>query len=506
MSVLIETDYDYILSGENEETKDFANLPFPKFCERYLKVQDKNGEIVPLVLNRAQRDIWQYLKKPRYRILILKARQLGVSTVIQAWQFYQQCKGGARTNTICHEDDLTSELRKMNQRFHDELPEYLQPVTQFDNAKETTYPELNSQRRIATVGGHGSRMSAGAKKGRGGSSTHIHGTEVAFWPNLGGVMAAAMQAGKPSIANESTPNGMVGAFYENCMDALDGVGVWTLLFYEWWWDDDYRMTYAEYREALPHAPEIPAPFTDEEQKLIDKHGLDAEQIYWRRFKKQELPHTFAQEYPEDPRECFLSSGTSYFRNVEHVFTAPLDVIPDKRRRYIAGLDFAQTDDFTVLIILDAETYQMVDFLRINKLEWKEMRRQVAVMVHKWNAKVIGEANSMGKTNIELLQKGEYADDGTKLYDGIDLTPFDTTPTSKPPLIQGLYHALHEMGMTLQNYSDIKHELRAFISKQNINGHWQYMAGEGAHDDCVMALALAWHGVHNQVRGSSRRYA
>lgn len=481
----------------DEKIEPFVDLPFPKFCERYLRIQDKNGDIVPLLLNRAQLDIYAHLRKSYYRILILKARQIGVSTVIQAWQFYQQLRGGARTNTICHEDDLTSELRKMNQRFHDELPDHLQPKTQFDNAKEATYPDLNSQRRIATVGGHGTRMSAGAKKGRGGSSTHIHGTEVAFWANLRSVMAAAMQAGKPSIANESTPNGMVGDFYKDCMSALDGKGVWTLLFYEWWWDDSYRMTYVEYREALPQAPETPAPFTDEEKALMEKHGLDSEQIYWRRFKQQELPQTFAQEYPEDIKQCFLASGTSYFRNIEHVFTAPLAAEKQRHIRYVGGLDFAQTDDYTVLIILDAQTYRMVDFLRINNLEWKEMRRQVAVMAHKWGAHITGESNSMGKTNIELLQKGEYDDNGNKLYDGIQLTPFDTTPSSKPPLIQGLYHALHEMGLQLQDYSDIRHELRAFISKQNINGHWQYMAGEGAHDDCVMALALAWHGVVNQ---------
>jgi len=45
---------------------------------------------------------------------------------------------------------------------------------------------------------------------------------------------------------------------------------------------------------------------------------------------------------------------------------------------------------------------------------------------------------------------------------------------------------------------LKHELRSFISKQTANGHWQYQAQEGAHDDTVIARALAWHGAHNPM--------
>jgi hypothetical protein len=468
----------------NAATEPFAELPFPAFCERWLKVQNKDGDIVPLVLNRTQIDIAKHLTLFD-RLLILKARQVGVSTVIQAWHYYQMARGNTRVSTLCHDDDLTVELREMADRFHDNIPEAYRPKRKYANAKVTTYPDNKSRARIATVGGHATQNSTGKKKGRGGSNTDVHGTEVGFWPDAEGVMSAAMQAGRPNIVLESTPNGMVGAFYEWAMQALDKLGIWKLLFYEWWWDD-------EYRKPLTNGETI--TYTPDEQALVDKHGLDAEQIKWRRAKQAELPHTFAQEYPEDPRTCFLASGKSYFRNVEHVFTAPL-FAASRGRRFVGGLDFAQTDDFTVLIIIDADTYEMVDFLRINNLEWQEMRRQVAVMAHKWNARIIGEANSMGKTNIELLQKGEYDDSGNKLYDGIDLTPFDTTPVSKPPLIQGLYHALHEMGMRLQDYSDIRHELRAFISKQTITGHWQYSASGGAHDDCVMALALSWHGVN-----------
>jgi hypothetical protein len=484
------------------------DYPFAVFCKLYLKVQDKSGAIVPLVLNRVQLDIAKRLEQAgSLRVLILKARQMGVSTVVQAWLYYQMLLGGAKTSTICHDDDLTSELRKMNHRFQEELPDNIRPLVKYDNAKETTYLDLNSQRRIATVGGHSSRLSAGKKKGRGGSNTHIHGTEIAFWPDAQGVVAAAMQAGNPEIVLESTPNGMVGWFYEQCMDALDNRGVWSLLFYEWWWDEEYAMTYADYREALPQAPITPDEFNSEEQALIEAHRLSPEQIYWRRFKRLELPHTFAQEYPEDPRCGFLASGSSYFGDLSECFTLTSVAIYDPSRRYVGGLDFAQTSDSTVLIILDAHNNQMVDMLRINNLSWQVMRTRIAAIAHKWDATIQGEANSMGKTNIELLQTGENDVNGNVLYESVKLIPFYTTASSKRPLIQGLYHALHEAGLLLIDDSVLRHELRAFISKQNYNGYWQYMASNGAHDDCVMALALAWYGGNNgQFEISVSRYA
>lgn len=449
---------------------------FALFCERHLVIQNKRGDLVPLKLNRAQRELIAALTG---HDLVLKARQVGMSTALQAWLFFQQMKGHARTSTLCHEDDLTSTLRLMADRFYDQLDGGLQPARKYANARLTTYPERHSEGSIATVGGQ-----AGSRKGRGGSVTHIHGSEVAFWPNAEAVLSGAMQAGNPDIYLESTPNGMVGWFYERCMEALDDPNsLWTLHFFPWWYDDEYR---------LPLADGERLAYTDDEQALVDAHGLDAEQIQWRRHKQRELPHTFEQEYPEDPRKCFLASGISYFRDIEHVFTAPMEAQPQPGHRYWGGLDFGQTDDFTVLVIIDGTTNEQVDFLRVNRLEWQAMRRQISVTANRWDATVMGEANSMGSTNTELLQRGEILEDGSRIAP-IKLVPFDTTASSKPPLIQGLYHALHEAGLRLQNHSVIRHELRAFVSKQLPSGAWAYEASGGAHDDTVMATALAWHG-------------
>lgn len=430
-------------------------------------MQDKQGEIVPLHLNRAQRQLITHLTG---RDIVLKARQLGMSTVIQALHFYEQMRGGSRTNTLCHDDDLTGELRQMADLFYDELPDDVKPDRKYANAKLTTFGDLKSEGRIATVGGQ-----AGKAKGRGGSKTRIHGSEVAYWPDADAVMSAAMQAGDPAIVLESTANGMVGWFYERCIEALDHRGVWKLHFFPWWWDDEYR---------IPLEPGERLTYTADERALVDAHGLTSEQIKWRRRKRQELPHTFQQEYPEDSLSCFLASGQSYFGDIDAAMTAPHPAEVHPHSRYFIGLDFGQTVDWTVGIVVNEDTRCMVDMLRIRKLEWAEQRRQIALLARKWNnAKVIAEANSIGTPNIEELRRA-----------GVRVKAFQTTAKSKPPLIQGLHYALHDGGLTIWEDSILRHELRAFISKQLPSGAWQYQAQEGSHDDCVIALALAWHGM------------
>lgn len=457
----------------------FATLPFAPFCAQYLKIQDKDGDIVRLHLKPVQRQLVANLTG---RDLVLKARQVGVSTGIQALHFYEQMQGNTRTSTLCHEDDLTKTLRQMSDLFYDELPESVKPSRQYANAKQTVYDELRSSGNIATVGGSGGR--SGKKKGRGGSYTRIHGSEVAYWPDAKSVLAAAMQAGDPAIVLESTANGMVGWFYELCMEAIDGDSIWTLHFIAWWDEPEYRIA-LEPGEALS--------YTDEEQALVAAHGLDAEQIKWRRYKKKELKSEFPQEYPEDPYSCFLASGQSYFGDVEHVFTAPDDADPLPRRRYVAGLDFGQTVDFTVMKVLDTVVLEEVDQVRIRQMSWLDQRHKIAEMARKWNnCTVWAEWNSMGDPNIEELQRM-----------GVRVEPFKTTSATKPPLIQGLYVAIHEAGLKLRNDGVTPHEFRAFISKQTASGHWQYEAQEGAHDDTVMAAALMWHGHHAQTATVTR---
>lgn len=437
-----------------------ANDPV-EFARVFLKIQDKQKILAPFKWNKAQR---HFHANRTGRDLILKARQLGFSTLIQGEMFRRTVTSTRATITISHEDKTTQLLRLMADRFweHCKFGDY-QPKRKYANASMATYPEFDSMAIIATAGNE--------QSGRGGTYSDFHGSEVAFWKDAESLVSGAMQGGSPDVVLESTPNGAQGYFYECCMEALSGDGIWRLHFYQWWWDDAYR---------LPLLDGEVIEYNDEENELAAKNHLSPEQIKWRRFKQKELRDLFKQEYPEDPITCFLTSGDSYFGDVSKCFYSG-DVQWQEGHEYVAGLDFGQTNDYTAMIVIDKTEKRMVDLLHIRKLEWSEQRRRIAEMYKKWNCKrMAAESNSIGSVNIEELART-----------GLNISAFQTTNMSKADIMSKLYEALHSGGLLLLDNPVLRHELATFVSSQTNTGVWRLAAEGGGHDDTVMALALTW---------------
>lgn len=429
------------------------------FSKTFLKILDKDKNLVPFHFNKAQE---HFQANRTGRDLILKARQLGFSTLIQGEMFRKTVTSTQTTITLAHDAETTQKLRRMADRFYEHCKfGDVQPLRKYANATLATYPEFDSTATIATAGN--------VETGRGDTYTELHGSEVAFWKDAERIVAGAMQGGSPNVVLESTPNGAQGFFYDKCMEALSGNSIWKLHFYTWWWDDNYRITNDDVIAC-----------TDEEAALVAKHGLDQSQIKWRRAKVQELGRLFIQEYPEDAVSCFLTSGNSYFGDLSGVFTAPPDAKYIEGHDYIAGLDFGQTVDFTSMPIFDKTTKQQVDLLHINGLEWAEIRQRIKVKYKYWHLKnILGEKNSIGQPNIEALQK-----------DGVNVIPFDTTNDSKANIMSNMHECLHNGGWKLLDESIQKHEYNTFVSTQLPSGAWRLAADGTGHDDIVISNGLA----------------
>ena len=425
------------------------------FASTFLKILNKQKELVPLRWNTAQADFHAHRTG---RDLILKARQLGFSTYVQSEMFRRTVTSTRSTITLAHDDTTTGLLRRMADRFYEHCHfNDIQPARRYANAGLTTYPELNSEAIIAKAGSQ--------DVGRGATLTDFHGSEVAFWPDAEKIISGAMQGGTPDVVLESTPNGAQGYFYEKCMD---GGGIWTLHFYPWWWDAAYSFDGAE------------PTHTEEEAVLVAKHNLTAGQIRWRRVKIKELGRLFIQEYPEDPISCFLTSGNSYFGDLTGVFTAPADAVWQERHKYSAGLDFGQANDYTVLRVIDRTANVEVDMLRVNHLEWAEIRKRIKGVYNKWKlTSILAESNSIGGVNIEQMQA-----------DGMCIQPFATSNQSKADIMSDLNEALHAGGLKLLDSPISRHEMNTFIATQTGSGLWRLAAEGDGHDDTVIALALA----------------
>jgi hypothetical protein len=444
-----------------------------------LSIFDKQSQIIPLRLNPIQAHLQAHLTG---RDLIVKPRQVGISTFIQANLFITAVNASARIGVLAHDDETTQKLRDMQQLFYDQLPASLKPERAINNATRTYYPQTNSFLYIGTAGN--------TTGGRGGTYSHVHGSEVAHWKDASKVLSGLMQ-GVPrdgSIILESTANGAAGWFYEQCMAALNGDSIWTVHFYEWFKEPEYAIALDE-GETLS--------YSDDELWLVEQHGLTPEQVKWRRDKIKELtPGWFAQEYPETIAGAFLTSGGSVFGDFHHaLYTPEADAKPIDGHYYVAALDFGQSNDYTALSIGDADDNREVYLNRWRHLSWADIRAKVLDACAYWHVDVIYPERNSASSNIENLEN-EARERGLTM----DIVPFTMSNDRKASMVGQLYSSIHERAFRLLNIDYATLELQQFTSKQTALGAWTYGAPDlkDAHDDTVVARMAMKRGMARRI--------
>lgn len=197
---------------------------------------------------------------------------------------------------------------------------------------------------------------------------------------------------------------------------------------------------------------------------------------------------FREEYLAE----FLEDGGRVFRRVDEAATVEPGGAPEPGERYVFGVDWGRDADFTCIAVLAVGARRLVALERFNAVGWAVQRGRLAALAQFWQPDAIwAEANSMGGPNIEALQA-----------EGLPVTPFVTTATSKGPLIEALALALERGELTLLRDPVLLEELSAYSLERLPGGHYRYRAPSGLHDDTVIALALAWHGARYAGPGIS----
>ena len=407
------------------------------FSSEFMRILDKDQRLVPFTWNDLQKDFY---KNRTGKDIILKSRQIGFSTLIQGLLFHKVVTSSQSTITLAHDNPTTQALRRIQDRYFDNFPEdikeFHRPIRKISNETVSTYPETNSTMTIAT---------AGSKNvGRGMTYTMFHGSEGAFWADAEKIIAGALQGmSKPNIVLESTPNGQQGYFYQLCMDSLSGRNDWKLHFY---------------------------PYT-----MFSAYMTPG----WAEAKRRELGRYFDQEYPSNVLECFLSSNIGFFSDMIIDWSAPKNSNPIANHVYTMGVDWGQSGDFTVAIVVDRTDSRMVDYIRLNRMSWNLQRLDLHSLYKKWRPQGVRvEANSMGSVNIEELIK-----------DGMNVESFDTTNKSKGSIFQKLHEDL-ETGLKLIDWDVLHAEMNTMTSKQTPTGLWTISADGNSKDDTCIALALA----------------
>lgn len=248
----------------------------------------------------------QYNSRQPVRIIVLKARRLGISTIAEG-TLYWWCKihPGTSGMVIAHRATSSNELFEMTKLFEqsDPLRDY------FDLKYETKFmlhweEPLRSRLQVATA--------KNVEVARAFTLQALHASEVAFWPDAEtlwtGMYQSIPTAHGTIVIVESTANGRGNFFHNLWLSAEEGEVDFKPLFFPWWKHNAYRR---------PTHLTIKAELSVEEREL---HHLGAtmEHIEWRRWaigNKVRSELAFMQEYPSTPEEAFVTSGQPLFSHI-----------------------------------------------------------------------------------------------------------------------------------------------------------------------------------------------
>ena len=188
-----------------------------------LKIHDRDGTVCALLPNCGQRIILAAMHMQEsqgipVRIILLKARQFGGSTFVQA-DFFGRCRELAHRQafTVAHKAEATSRLFEMSKRFWKYLPEGQRPALDAHNGYKLAFSEpIGSMMSTSTAGS--------PDAARSGTYQLAHCSEYAFWDDQVATMAAIDSAVPYTpgtvIIIESTANGIGDDFNARSVKAV----------------------------------------------------------------------------------------------------------------------------------------------------------------------------------------------------------------------------------------------------------------------------------------------
>lgn len=323
---------------------------FPTWAALLASVAPKGGgEPHPFIFTTPQRVLWEngicYCldnDRPLW-IVVLKARQMTITTFVALWQYWQDWrKKNVHSLFLGDRVDLLKRQIDIVRTCHDGMPKVggirptLRSDTKAQGGKVPKY-ELFMAERGGIAWNSGGTTAAAVKQNvaLGAQSTHVTGSEAAFWGNDGGNLQPILDALLPQLPGPSSPNYLGGASSMIIESTPQGMND----FRDLYWDAKevgesqdrtwlpiflpYFIFEEGYFEEIPDGWVMPeedrAEWTvlNELRKAYDGKPVTREQMYWR-FKmirdKYKSAEVFNEWYPRDDETCFRAADGSVFKD------------------------------------------------------------------------------------------------------------------------------------------------------------------------------------------------
>lgn len=531
------------LSSYNDELSVFAldemgkehKMAIWAVIENFLKIRTKKGRLVPFVLKRAQVDFYKTIcenKRNGKPLLfdILKARQLGFSTLIAAIIFvlcaFQMDKSAA---IIAEKRDTAHNIFLIYQTFYESLPDALKRYipNRSNNANELSFDFGN---------GHISRidvLSQGDAAGRSFSVQYAHLSECSRYDNLDDTLGSITPSADSDsiIFLETTANGYNDYKYVWDLDCLGDTG-YTAVFVPWFKDPSYSTPYNGHKMMAF------------EQDLIDNFKVSLDQVQWYRDMYDKLRHNLQkmkQEFPSTADESFISTGNCFFdleainkRKAEAsklavrkgFFTYSLSshFIADREHIELKDIKWVDDEDGPITVgqspkdgfpycigadpadlgcdgyacdVMDNTNKQSVATFYGNGVDSDKFAFQLYCLGKTYNWALLASEVNKNRAVMLTLKKTDYPNlyiregDITNAYESMEaLLGVLTTQINKPVMLELYQEAFRDDPHTVFDMRMLVQMASFSVIKKESTDHVSYgAASKKDHDDLVMARAI-----------------
>ena len=323
------------------------DFPFYAYAYNFIKNKE-GGRMIHFKLSYPQRYLLSILEDMRLagipiRIILLKARQWGGSTLVQLYIAWIQLfhKESWYSDIVAQDASTSRKIKAMYSKMLEKLPPWL--IDCPDNAQLTFTPYEGSQLDSIITYGKGTNITKARdtvitigtynnpNSGRGGDISCVHYSEVGLWEDTDGkkpediirsISSSLLMAPLTVEVIESTANGMGNFFYRAYQAAKQGKSNRRAVFVPWFKIEKYtrpvedKATFAQWLLDNKDNDNPPDGCLDSGKYYWHLWILGAtfEAINWYILKRKDyIDHQdMMAEFPSDDVEAFRNSGKNVF--------------------------------------------------------------------------------------------------------------------------------------------------------------------------------------------------
>ena len=442
------------------------------FLKKYAVIQHPLQGKVPFALYPFQEASLKDFKENNYNI-ILKARQLGISTLTAGYALWMMTfQTDKNILVIATKQDTAKNLVTKIRVMHANLPSWVRSKCVEDNKLSLRYSNGSQVKAISST----------EDAGRSEALSLLVIDEAAFIDKIDTIWTAAqstLSTGGQCIAL-STPNGVGNWFHRTWVGAEEGSNDWNMIRLHWTVHPEREQEWRDEQDKLlgpsEAAQECDCDFITSGQGVVDPRILEE----------------YKTSYIEEPLE-------------KRGFDSNLWVwkSPNYTKDYVLAADVARGDgqDFSAFHVIDVDNMEQVAEYR-GKISTKDFGNLCMNVAQEYNnALLVIENSSIGWAAIQQvfdrqydnlfytskdLQYVDVARQVTNRYRNSDrqMVPgFSTTSKTRPLVIAKLEEYFREKSV-IAHSSRLIDELFVFIYNNN-----RAEAMVGYNDDLVMSLAI-----------------